>query len=138
MKIMVSACLLGENCKYNGGNNYNPRIIEYIKNHEVIPICPECLGGLPVPRCPSDIVNGTVMMKNGRDVDKEFHEGASIALKKAIDEKVDCIILQSRSPSCGIKEIYDGSFTGTKIKGMGIFARMAKDAGFLLIDKEEI
>ena len=113
MKIMVSACLLGENCKYNGGNNYNEKVMEYIKGHEVISVCPEVLGGLPTPRVPSEIVGGVVTTKDGRNVDSEFRLGAEIALKKALEEEVDLVILQSRSPSCGVKQIYDGSFSGT-------------------------
>lgn len=75
MKIMVSACLLGENCKYNGGNNRNEKVLEFIKGHEVIPVCPEVMGGLPTPRVPSEIVNGVVTSRDGRNVDKEFRTG---------------------------------------------------------------
>ena len=126
MKIMVSACLLGENCKYNAGNNYNEKVMEYIKGHEVISVCPEVLGGLPTPRVPSEIVGGVVTTKDGRNVDSEFRLGAEIALKKALEEEVDLVILQSRSPSCGVKQIYDGSFSGNKIDGQGIFAKLLK------------
>lgn len=76
MKIMVSACLLGENCKYNGGNNYSEKVISFISGNEVIPICPEVLGGLPTPRPPAEIVSGVVTANNGRSVDKEFRCGA--------------------------------------------------------------
>ena len=68
MKIMVSACLLGENCKYNGGNNYNKKVMEYIRGHEVISVCPEVLGGLPIPRVPSEIVNGIVTTRDGQGI----------------------------------------------------------------------
>ena len=85
MKIMVSACLLGQNCKYNGGNNYNKRVAEYIKGHDVIPVCPEVAGGLPTPRIPCEIVNGVVTNKEGKVVDKEFRSGAEAAFKKIID-----------------------------------------------------
>lgn len=78
MKIMVSACLLGENCKYNGGNNYSKKIESYIKGHEVIRICPELLGGLTVPRSPAELVNGEVLTKDHRSVDKEFRDGIKI------------------------------------------------------------
>lgn len=76
MKILVSACLLGENCKYNGGNNYNKIVCELAKEHQMFPVCPEVLGGLSTPRCPSEIVNGVVMNKEGINVDREFHSGA--------------------------------------------------------------
>lgn len=138
MKIMVSACLLGENCKYNGGNNYNENVMEYIKGHEVISVCPEVLGGLPTPRVPSEIVNGVVTTRDGRDVDSEFKLGAEIALKKAIEENVDLVILQSRSPSCGVKQIYDGSFSGTKIDGQGIFAKLLIENNIRMVDVEDL
>lgn len=138
MKIMVSACLLGENCKYNGGNNYNEKVMEYIKGHEVISVCPEVLGGLPTPRIPSEIVNGIVTARDGRNVDSEFRLGADIALKKALEENVDLVILQSRSPSCGAKQIYDGSFSGNKINGQGIFAKLLMENNFRVVDVEDL
>ena len=138
MKIMVSACLLGENCKYNGGNNYSEKVAEYIKGHEVISVCPEVLGGLPIPRIPAEIVNGVVTNREGTSVDKEFRRGAELALETALKEKPDVVILQSRSPSCGVKRIYDGSFSGTTIEGSGIFAKMLMEAGFRVIDAEEL
>ena len=138
MKIMVSACLLGENCKYNGGNNYNEKVMEYIKGHEVISVCPEVLGGLPTPRVSSEIVGGVVTTKDGRNVDSEFRLGAEIALKKALEEEVDLVILQSRSPSCGVKQIYDGSFSGKKIDGQGIFAKLLKENNIRMVDVEDL
>lgn len=138
MKVLVSACLLGENCKYNGGNNYSPNVATFIKDKTVIPICPEVLGGLSVPRPPAEIVNGIVSTKCGLNVDMEFRKGAAQALEIALENEVDCAILQSRSPSCGIKEIYDGSFTGKKIPGMGVFAKLLKDNNIRLIDVEDL
>ena len=76
MKILVSACLLGENCKYNGKNNYSERVAKYLEGHEVIPVCPEVLGGLPTPRDPSEIVSGEVINCKGVNVDRQFREGA--------------------------------------------------------------
>lgn len=137
MKILVSACLVGENCKYNGKNNYNEKLCEFLKNHQVVTVCPEVLGGLPTPRIPSEIVNGEVINKEGISVDKEFRLGAEKAFQIAMDEKVDLAILQSRSPSCGVKEIYDGTFSKTKIPGSGVFARMLIDAGVKVVDLEE-
>lgn len=138
MKIMVSACLLGENCKYNGGNNYSAKVAKYIEGHEVIPVCPEVLGGLPTPRVPAEIVNGTVTRRDGISVDKEFRRGAELALERAKQEKIDMAILQSRSPSCGVKQIYDGTFSNKKIMGQGVFARFLLENGFTVIDAEEI
>ena len=138
MKIMVSGCLLGENCKYNGGNNYNEKVAEYIKGHEVISVCPECLGGLPTPRIPAEIVNGVVTNKEGVVVDKEFRKGAEISLEIAKKENIDLAILQSRSPSCGSKQIYDGTFSGKRIDGQGVFAKLLGDYGFRVIDVEDL
>lgn len=138
MKIMVSACLLGENCKYNGGNNYSAKVAKYIEGQEIIPVCPEVLGGLPTPRVPAEIVNGTVTRRDGVGVDKEFRRGAELALERAKQEKIDMAILQSRSPSCGVKQIYDGTFSNKKIKGQGVFARLLLENGFTVIDAEEI
>lgn len=138
MKILVSGCLLGENCKYNGGNNYSEKVAEYIKGHEVISACPECLGGLPTPRVPAEIVNGVVINREGKNVDAEFRKGAKIALETAKKEKIDLVILQSRSPSCGVKQIYDGTFSGTRIDGQGVFARLLNENGFKIIDVEDL
>ena len=138
MKILVSGCLLGENCKYNGGNNYSEKVAEYIKGHEVISVCPECMGGLPTPRVPAEIVNGVVTNKEGVAVDKEFRKGAEAALAIAKEKQIDMAILQSRSPSCGVKQIYDGTFSGTKISGQGVFAEMMTKNGFKLIDVEDL
>lgn len=81
MVIGVSACLLGENCKYNGGNNYSEKTIKFLKGHEVVPVCPEVLGGLPTPRKPAEIVDGVVKRKDGCSVDTEFRGGVNKALK---------------------------------------------------------
>ena len=138
MKILVSACLLGENCKYNGNNNYNKDVAEFVKGHEVIAVCPEVLGGLSVPRKPAEIVNGVVMTKEHVSVDEEFSNGAAVAFKIAVDNHIDLAILQSRSPSCGVNQIYDGSFDGRLKEGQGVFAQMLKQAGLNIIDVEDL
>ena len=138
MKMMVSACLLGENCKYNGGNNRNEKLLSLLAGHEIIPVCPEVAGGLPVPRVPAELVGGRAVSRDGMDVDAAFRQGAEKTLETARAENPDLIILQSRSPSCGVKEIYDGTFTGAKIPGQGIFAKMAIDAGYLTVDIEDL
>lgn len=138
MKIMVSACLLGENCKYNGGNNRSEKVLKYVEGHEVIPVCPEVWGGLPTPRVPAEIVNGVVTARDGKIVDQEFRKGAQLGLELAVREKVDLAILQSRSPSCGPKEIYDGTFSGSRIEGMGVFAKLMAEHGFQVIDVEDL
>ena len=138
MKIMVSACLLGENCKYNGGNNLNPELLRLLSGHTVIPVCPEVLGGLPVPRIPAEIVDGTVINREGVSVDAAFRRGAGKALEIAAAEQPDLVILQPRSPSCGAGQIYDGTFSGTLVRGKGVFAEMVANAGFRVMDAEEV
>ena len=138
MKIMVSACLLGQNCKYNGGNNYCDKVASFFEGHEVIPVCPEVEGGLPVPRIPCEIVDGIVTNKQGESKDKEFRAGAEKCLQKAIAEKVDLVILQSRSPSCGVKQIYDVSFSGRLIEGQGVFAELLNKHGIKTMDSSEL
>lgn len=138
MKILVSACLLGENCKYNGGNNLNQSVLGFIEGHEVIGVCPEQLGGLSTPRLQAEIVDGVVTNKEGVSVDAEFRKGAQAALAAALENKVDLAILQSRSPSCGVKEIYDGSFSGKKIKGQGVFAKLLAKHDIKVLDAEDV
>ena len=138
MKILVSACLLGKNCKYNAGNNLNQSVLDFIEGHEVIGVCPEQLGGLSTPRLPAEIVAGVVTNKEGISVDAEFRKGAQEALAAALENKVDLAILQSRSPSCSVKEIYDGSFSGKKIEGQGVFAKLLTMHGIKVLDAEDI
>lgn len=137
MRIMVSACLLGSNCKYNGGNNRSEDLLRRLARHEVIPVCPEVAGGLPVPRIPAEIVDGRVINREGQNVDDAFRSGAAAVLEIALREQPDLIILQSRSPSCGAREIYDGSFSGKLVPGKGIFAALACENGFKVMDVEE-
>ena len=138
MKIAVSACLLGENCKYNGGNNFSEKLAKYVEGHEVIPVCPEVLGGLPTPRTPAEIVDGIVTRKDGISVDSEFRTGAKKALDIVFANQVELVILQSRSPSCGVNAIYDGTFSGKTISGQGVFASLLKKNGIRLVDVADI
>ena len=138
MKIAVSACLLGENCKYNGGNNYNEKLAGFLEGHEVVGVCPEVLGGLPTPRQSSEIVYGVVRHKDGTSVDMEFRKGAEASLKIVKDMGVELVILQSRSPSCGVGTIYDGTFSKTLIPGDGVFVQLLKENGIRVMDVAEI
>lgn len=138
MKVVVSACLLGENCKYSGGNNLDPRVTEFLREHEAIPVCPEVLGGLPVPRVPAEIVDGVVMERDGARVDEAFRRGAAIALERAKQEGAGLAILQPRSPSCGAKQVYDGTFTGRKVPGTGIFAGLLAENGIRTLEPEDL
>ena len=138
MKIMVSACLAGKNCKYNGDNNRNEKIRALFADNEVILVCPEVMGGLPTPRVPAEIVNGVVINRDGISVDAEYHRGAEQVLRIAKREKPKLIILQSRSPSCGVKQRYDGSFSGTLVNGSGVTAELLIRNGFNVIDVEDV
>ena len=138
MKIMVSACLMGENCKYNGGNNCNEKVLRLAADNEMIPVCPEQMGGLPTPRVPSEIVDGVVTARDGRNVDTEFRLGAAKCLEIALREQPDLIVLQSRSPSCGVKQRYDGTFTGALIDAPGVTAELLMKNGFHCVDVEDL
>ena len=138
MKIAVSACLMGENCKYNGGNNLNQRVIDFIGDKEYIKICPEVLAGLGTPRVPIEIVNGEVISRDGVNVDKAIREAVEKILAMLKKEEIECVILKSRSPTCGVKEVYDGTFSGRLIKGEGTLAEALRKAGYRVIDCEDI
>ena len=138
MKVIVSACLAGDNCKYNGGNNINQKMMGFLKSHEMLKVCPEVLGGLPTPRPSAEIVDGKVINTEGKNITKEFTLGAQKAFEIVQKEKPDLIILQSRSPSCGIKQIYDGTFSGNKIPGHGLFAELCIKAGYKVLDIEDL
>ena len=136
--ILVSGCLLGENCKYNGGNNYNPRVVEFLKGKEVISICPEIMAGMGCPRNPIEIVDGVLTDCHGKNVDSLIRKSVMEIMERIRDEEIQCAILQSRSPTCGVKQVYDGTFSGKLIPGSGIFAKSLMDAGYLVIDGEDI
>lgn len=129
MKVLVSACIMGVNCKYNGKNNENVTAINFLKDKEVISICPEVLAGMKIPRSCAEIVDGRVVDENGNDVSLEYDKAVAVALSKIQNEEIDLVILQSRSPTCGVNQIYDGSFTGKLIPGMGLFAKALKQRG---------
>lgn len=138
MKVLVSACLLGENCKYNGGNNYNGAVAEFVRGKEILPICPELMAGMGCPRTPIEIVDGVLMDRDGKNVDTAMREAVEMAMKQIPSEEIQCAVLQSRSPTCGVNQVYDGSFTGKLIPGTGIFAQALKDIGYRVIDAEDV
>ena len=138
MKILVSACLLGENCKYNGGNNYSEAVAEFTKNKTVILVCPEIMAGMGCPRAPIEIVNGVLMDREGNNVDDAMREAVALMMERVGREEIQCAILQSRSPTCGVNQVYDGSFSGKLIPGSGIFAQALKAAGYPVIDAEDV
>ncbi len=124
MKILVSSCLLGDNVKYSGGNNFNQDLINLLEkyNFEIIKVCPEVMGGLSTPRIPAEIIRNKVINKNGKDVTKEFEVGAEKILEMAKKNNVDLVILKENSPSCGVNKIYDGTFSNILIEGRGLTA----------------
>ncbi len=138
MKIAVSACLLGHNCKYNGGNNRSQKVLRFVEGHEVIPVCPEVTGGLPTPRIPVELRNGRAINANGEDVTDFFQAGTEKTMTRLAEEHIDLAVLQPRSPSCGCKQIYDGTFTKTLIDGKGMFAQALSEAHIPMMDETDI
>lgn len=136
-KIMVSACLLGDNCKYNGGNNYNEKIGNYLEDKEYVKVCPECLGGLSTPRSPSERINDKVINKDGLDVTEEFSLGARKTLEIANKENIEVAILKSNSPSCGYGSIYDGTFSNTLKKGNGVTTDLLLEKDIKVISSDK-
>jgi uncharacterized protein YbbK (DUF523 family) len=147
--ILVSACLLGIDCKYDGSNSLNKDVLEFLKGKgSFIVSCPESLGGLPIPRGPYEIIGGAgkeviagkarVESDKGEDVTEEFLEGARKSLEIAKQNDVRLAILRARSPSCGVGWIYDGTFSGTLIKGDGVAAALLRKEGVKLMSDEEM
>lgn len=136
--VVVSACLLGHNCKYNGGNNYCEKLEKLKEKYNFIDICPEVLGGLPTPRVPSEVMGNKVINKEGQDVTENYNRGAYLALEKALINNCFLAILKAKSPSCGCGKIYDGSFSNTLIDGDGITTRIFKEKNIKVITEEEI
>ncbi len=136
-KILVSACLLGVNCKYTGGNNYNEKIMEYLSDKEIIPICPEIMGGLPTPRIASERKGNKVINKEGKDVTENFQKGATETLELAKKLGVTKALLKAKSPSCGYKKIYDGTFTDTLIDGNGVTTELLLKNGFEILTEKD-
>lgn len=137
-KILVSACLLGINCKYSGGNNQNEKVLEYIKDKEVIPVCPEIMGGLSTPRPPSEIINDKVMNNLNQDVTQQYKKGAEETLKLAKLFNVKKALLKAKSPSCGKDYIYDGTFSSTLIEGNGITTKLLIENGIEVITEKDL
>jgi len=137
-KLGISACLLGVNCKYDGKNNLNLELIRQFQGKELILICPEVMGGLSTPRIPSEIQqDGMVMNANHEDVTSAFNLGKVKALEKLQNHGCNQVVLKDGSPSCGFRFIYDGSFSGTKIKGEGITTQYLRQHNIKIIEFKE-
>ncbi|MDO6994041.1 DUF523 domain-containing protein [Brachyspira innocens] len=139
MNILVSACLLGVKCRYDGNDNKSDILIKLIsKGYNLIPICPEQLGGLPTPRKPAEIINRNVINKDNEDVTENFINGANEVLKLSKLYNAELAILKERSPSCGFGEIYDGTFNKVLIKGNGICADLLSNNNVKIIGECKI
>ena len=136
--LLISSCLLGNNVKYNGKNNYIKEV-ELLKNkYNLIVICPEVMGGLPIPRIPSEILNGKVINKEGTDVTINFNKGAEEAIKLVKKYNIKKALLKEGSPSCGSHYIYDGTFSGTKVDGYGVTTKKLIELGLDIYSEKEI
>ena len=137
-KLLISACLLGENCKYSGGNNYEPLTEALRKRFELVPVCPERLGGLTSPREPAERVGERVLSRTGEDWTAAFYLGAERTLEIARREGISQAVLKERSPSCGCGAVYDGTFTGTVVPGDGVAAELLKRHGVHIRGESQI
>lgn len=138
MNILVSACLLGIDCNYKDTNKKNDKVLSLINQHNLIPICPEQMGGMTTPRTPSEIISGKVLNKNGEDVTQNYQKGADMSLYLAKLYDVKYAILKANSPSCGYGKIYDGTFSGTLIDGNGICADILSKNGIKIFNENNI
>jgi len=140
MNILISRCLLGEPCRYDGQSKPVPAVEELRRaGHTLIPVCPEVLGGLPTPRPPAECQpDGRVVNREGTDVSAQYRSGAEQALAIARASGCTAAVLKAKSPSCGSREIYDGTFSRTLIPGQGVTARLLQDAGLLVLDEDQL
>ena len=136
--VLVSACLLGTACRYDGASMSCPAVIDLADTLDLVPVCPEQLGGLPTPRTPSEIQpDGCVADRAGEDRTAAFAAGAHEALRVAREHGCRIAVLKSKSPSCGVRQVYDGTFSGTLIPGQGVTASLLSDAGIILLDESD-
>ena len=140
IKVLISACLLGDNVKYSGGNNLTLELVTLLEkyNVKIVKICPECFAGLPIPRVPSEIRGDKVFSKDGWDITEEFLSGAEKTYQIAKRKRVDFAILKERSPSCGSSYIYDGSFSGKVIEGQGLTAKKLSKENIIIFSEENL
>ena len=137
-KLLISSCLIGNNTKYNGKNNYIKEIEQLKSKYELIPICPEVLGELSIPRDPSEINNDKVISINNKDVTLEFNIGANKTLNIALKNNIKYAILKDGSPSCGNTYIYDGTFKNNKINGSGITTKLLKSHNIKIYNENNL
>lgn len=137
-KLLISACLCGEKCRYDGKDNLLSCLDLLKEKFTLVPVCPEVSGGLTTPRNPSEIVGDRVVMNNGRDVTAEYKKGALATLKTALENGCKIALMKAKSPSCGSGKIYDGTFSKTLVDGDGITARLLKEHGIKVFDETQI
>ena len=137
-RILISACLVGDNVKYDGGNNKNPLISKLLEKYELEPFFPEVEGGLPIPRHPCEQRGEQVVNDLDEDKTDEFNRGADLALNICLYLKITKAILKERSPSCGVHSIYDGTFSHKVIPGSGVTATLLKRKGIEVYNENEI
>ena len=135
MKIGISACLYGHKCRYDGTDKKNEELLKALEGNELIPICPELCAGFSVPRDSIEIVNDRVYTKDKTDLTDQLYKGCIAAFEQIRD--CDILILKERSPSCGVRQIYDGSFTGKLIKGSGLFTRYCLEQGIPVLNEDD-
>ena len=137
-KILVSACLFGNNCRYKGDNCLSEKLLDLGKDNVLIPVCPEQLGGLPTPRHPAERVGEKIISDIDVDVTEEYNRGANLAVEIAKANAVDYCVLKANSPSCGKGVIYDGTFTGGKREGNGVTVDKLLAEGFTVVTENEL
>lgn len=138
MTILVSACLLGCPCRYDGKSKPNDAVLALMERHTLIPVCPEQMGGLATPRMPAERRGGGVVTESGEDVTVQYRRGAEDALRLAKLYGCGWAILKERSPSCGRGQIYDGSFSRTLTDGDGVTAALLKENGITVLGENEV
>ena len=137
-KILISACLVGDKVRYDGKSQYHPLIKDLLQKYELVPFCPEVEGGLKTPRVPSEIRNDKVINQEGRDVTRQFNEGAELALNICKYPHIKIAILKDGSPSCGSTEIHNGLFDGRMIRGKGVTTKLLEQNGIKVYSEKEI
>ena len=138
MKILVSKCLLGERCRFDGRSKTNQAVLKLIEGHEVIAVCPEVMGGMEVPHTPCERIGDKVIGKDGKDYSDKFIKGAKIAADLCAKNHCDIAILKSKSPSCGYRLIYDGNFNGNLIPGNGLLTDELLKQDIKIYNEDEI
>ena len=139
-KLLISACLAGENCKYSGGNNFigETALASLGDKYELVSVCPEVMGGLSVPRCPCERIGARVMNERGEDVTAQFKAGAELTADICERQGIKKALLKEKSPSCGSGRIYDGTFSHTVIAGDGVTAERLRALGIALFGESEL